>query len=207
MTQDRVGGLETRVRSIRINIKHTKRLQRFWKLVEPTLLDVLDGFLTRIASKPHQTTVIENEILHLKQAQAAQWQELFVGGPNAAYYDSVKAVGIMHQRVDLEPRCYIGGYTFVLTCLTDLAVGAYCWSPEKLRFILAALTAHIMFDMDVVISVRREALMVEQQKRDLWVDALLREFERTATVLVDTVDSAAVELRNAARSLTSAAEK
>lgn len=67
------------------------------------------------------------------RAQTVHWQRLFTDALDAGYYASVRAIGLMHHKIGLEPRWYLGGYNYVLTRLHHLAVGACRWSPGKLR--------------------------------------------------------------------------
>ena len=201
------GDLETRLRFMRTGAEPAKCLQSFWQVVEPALPSILDGFYQHVTAEPHLKDMIGDNIPHLKQAQAAHWGRLFVGRLDTAYCDSVYTIGTIHHKMGLEPRWYIGGYNFVLNRLTDLAIGAFRWSPAKLRGVLDGVIARVMLDMDISISVYQEALLVERQQRGLRVDALLRDFEQTAGSLVGTVASAATQLRNTAQSLAATTEQ
>jgi ABC-type transporter Mla subunit MlaD len=201
------GDLETRLRFMRTGAEPAKCLQSFWQVVEPALPSILDGFYQHVTAEPHLKDMIGDNIPHLKRAQAAHWGRLFVGRLDTAYCDSVYTIGTIHHKMGLEPRWYIGGYNFVLNRLTDLAIGAFRWSPAKLRGVLDAVIARVMLDMDISISVYQEALLVERQQRGLRVDALLRDFEQTAGSLVGTVASAATQLRNTAQSLAATTEQ
>ncbi len=150
---------------------------------------------------------MEPEVAQLKRAQTLHWQRLFTGALDAGYYESVSGIGLMHHKIGLEPRWYIGGYNYVLNHLGDLAIRAYRWSPGKLRAVIAAVTARVMLDMDIAISVYEAALLIERQRRGVAVDALLRGFEATTGGLVSTVASAATELRATAQSLSSTTEQ
>jgi ABC-type transporter Mla subunit MlaD len=202
MASNEDGDLGTRARFMRTGDNHATILRSFWPVVEAALPKILDDFYQHVTAQPHLRALLGDRIPHLKRAQVAHWQRLFVGGLDAAYYDGVHAIGMMHQKIGLEPRWYIGGYNFILGRLTDLAVGAYRWSPIRLRDALNAVTSRVMLDMDIAISVYQEALWLERQQRGLRVDALLREFEQTAGSLTNTVATAASQLRTTAQSLT-----
>ena len=126
---------------------------------------------------------------------------MFAGRFDADYYQGVHAIGLMHHRIGLESRWYIGGYAYVLERLSDLAVRAHRFSPGKLQAVLAAVNAAIMLDMDIAISVYQEALLIEREQRGRKVDALLRTFEDQTATLVGRVAAAASELRTTAETL------
>jgi len=201
------GDVSARARFMRISADDSKLLREFWQVAEPKLPTILDGFYQHVMSEPRLQAMLGEKVPGLKRAQTTHWQRLFTGGLDAGYYDSVRGIGLVHHKIGLEPRWYIGGYNYVLNRLFDLAVGAYRWSPGKLRTVLAAVTARVMLDMDIAISVYQEALLIERQQRGSKVDALLRSFEASAGTLVGIIASAATELRATAQSLSSTTEQ
>ena len=86
----------------------------FWKVVEPSLPTILDGFYQHVTSEPHLRIMVGDDVPKLKRAQTAHWQRLFTGNFDALYYAGVHAIGLMHHKIGLEPRWYIGGYAYVL---------------------------------------------------------------------------------------------
>jgi methyl-accepting chemotaxis protein len=196
------GDLVTRTRFMRISPATTAVLEAFWKVVEPKLPAILEGFYQHVASEPHLREMVGQDIPRLKRAQTTHWQRLFSGKFDAAYYAGVHTIGLMHHKIGLEPRWYIGGYAFVLDRLTELAINANRWSPSNLRAVMSAVTASVMLDMDIAISVYQEALVLERDQRGRKVDALLRAFEDKTGALVTIVASAATELRATAQTLT-----
>ena len=201
------GDLGTRIRFLRIGANDLKRLQDFWQIVEPKLPAILDGFYSHVTSEPRLKAIVADRVTRLKQAQTQHWRRLFTGSLDAGYYDSVHTIGLMHHRIGLEPRWYIGGYNYVLNHLIGLAIAANRWSHGKLGPLLAAVTQRVMLDMDIAISGYQAALLVERQQRGRRVDALLREFEATTGSLVGTVAAAATQLRATAQSLSSTTEQ
>ncbi|HUB10390.1 MAG TPA: globin-coupled sensor protein [Acetobacteraceae bacterium] len=201
------GDLRGRMRFLRIDEHDNASLQSFWQIVAPNLPAILDGFYDHVVTEPRLKAMVADRLPKLKQAQTAHWQRLFVSSPDAAYCQSVQKIGLMHHRVGLEPRWYIGGYNYVLNRLIDIAITAHRWSPRKLRALLAAVTARVMLDMDIAISMYQEALLVERQQRARRVDALLAEFEAGSVALVGTVASAATQLCATAQALTTTAEQ
>jgi ABC-type transporter Mla subunit MlaD len=201
------GDLNARIRFIRLSADDTALLHDFWKIVEPKLPAILDGFYKHVASEPGLQALVAGKVPGLKKAQGQHWHRLLAGSLDAGYYASVRSIGLAHHRIGLQPRWYIGGYNYILPHLYDIAIGANRWSPRKLRAVLAAVTARVMLDMDIAISVYQEALLIEQQQRGSKVDALLRGFEANTGRLVDTVASAAAELRTTAQSLSSTTDQ
>jgi methyl-accepting chemotaxis protein len=207
MVADSTTDLSKRVRFMRIGADDTRLLNDFWQVVEPKLPAILDGFYQHVASEPGLQALVEGRIPQLKRIQAQHWQRLFAGSLDAGYYESVHSIGLVHNRIGLEPRRYIVGYNYVLKHLCDIAIGANRWSAGKLRAVIGAIIARVMLDMDIAISVYQEALLIERQQRGTKVDAPLQGFEATTGMLVGTVASAATELQRTAQSLSSTTDQ
>ncbi len=195
------GDLGTRTRFMRISPATAEVLREFWKIVEPNLPSVLEGFYRHVSAEPHLKALVGDQVPRLIRAQTTHWKRLFSGTFDAAYYESVHAIALVHHRIGLEPRWYIGGYAYVLDGLTDLAIRKHRFSAARLRATMAAVNAAVLLDMDIAISVYQEALLLERERRGRKVDALLQTFEAKTGALVGVVSSAASDLRATAQSL------
>jgi methyl-accepting chemotaxis protein len=201
MAQSDDDDLATRTRFIGLDPAACALLATFWPAIEPELPAILDGFYRHFTAFPHLQRLVGDQVPRLKQAQAAHWQRLFSGRFDAAWLAGARTIGQVHQRIGLEPRWYIGGYSYVLNRLIALALRTYRWSPGKLAALVNAINAAVMLDMDVSISQYQDALVTEKAQRGRRVDALLRDFEGKTSGLVGMVASAATELEATARSL------
>ena len=186
--------LATRTRFLGLDAEACRLLTAFWPTIEPRLPDIVEGFYRHVTAIPHLRQMLGEQVPRLKRTQIAHWQRLFSARFDAAWFDSVRGIGLMHHKIGLEPRWYIGGYSYVLNRLVALAVSTHRWSPARLAALIAALNAGVMLDMDIAISVYQEALITEKQQRARRLDALLREFEDRTAGLVGVVASAATEL-------------
>ena len=195
------GDLGVRTRFIGLDPEACRLLMAFWPKVQVELPRIIDAFYQHVVSIPHLKQMVGDQIPHLKQTQAAHWQRLFSGRFDAAYFTGVRSIGLAHQRIGLEPRWYIAGYTFVLNALTKLALRTNRWSPGKAAPLIAAINAGVMLDMDIAISVYLEAMLIEREQRSKRLDGLLRGFEDKTAGLVGIVASAATELEATARAM------
>lgn len=195
------GDLAARMRFMRITAPTTALLREFWIVVEPNLPAILEGFYQHVTSEPRLRELVGQSIPKLKHAQSAHWKSLFAGRFDSSYHEGVNAIGLIHHKIGLEPRWYIGGYAYVLDRLIELAVRAHRWSPAKMCGVIAAVNAAVMLDMDIAISVYQEALLMEREQRGRKVDVLLRAFEDKTGLLVGFVASAATELQATAGTL------
>ena len=193
--------LAIRIRFIGLDPAACGLLTAFWPVIEPELPAIVEAFYQHVVTIPHLRQLVGDQIPRLKQTQTAHWRRLVSGRFDADYLSGVRTIGLVHHRIGLEPRWYIGGYTFVLNRLIALALRTHRWSPGKLPALIAAMNAGVMLDMDIAISAYQEALLTERAQSSKRVDGLLRDFEEKTAGLVGLVASAATELEATARSM------
>ena len=134
---------------------------------------------------------------HAKSAQFDHWMRLFSGRFDEEYFTSVKKIGLTHSRIGLEPRWYIGGYTFTLNMLIEAATRHHRnrMRPEAARLkmvsLLRAINQAVMLDMDLAISVYLEE---NQATHDRKMDQLAAEFSGSFLSIVQNVNGKADEL-------------
>jgi len=197
---------ETRLRFMRIDDATGQALREFWPVVERELPRVLEGFYNHLKAEPNLASLVGNQMERLKSAQGSHWARLFNGRFDETYIQGVRTIGLVHNKIGLEPRWYIGGYAFVLSHLTDLAVQAYRWRPMRLSAVIAAVNSAVMLDMDFAISVYQEAMLEDRAKRQRIVDGLIQSFENNVAVVLGAVSSAATEMRETAQSMSTTSD-
>jgi hypothetical protein len=191
------------MRFMRIDGESGGLLREFWKVAEPALPRILDGFYQHLITEPELARLVGRDIPRLKAAQGSHWQRLFNGRFDHDYMQGVRAIGLVHNKIGLEPRWYIGGYNFVLGQLMEVAVNRYRWRPRHLSAVLTALSCAVMLDMDIAISVYQEAMLAERQRKQDKIAAAIREFDGQMKVALDTVGDSATNLQGAANALAS----
>ncbi len=198
---------ETRMRFMRIDSSTGELLREFWKVVEPALPEILEGFYQHVTREPQLARMIGNDIPRLKAAQGSHWSRLFNGRFDHEYMQGVRTIGLIHNKIGLEPRWYIGGYNFVLGQLAVLAVRHYRWKPGHLSAVLTALNCAVMLDMDIAISVYQDAMLAERQKQQDKISGAIRDFDGQMKIVLNTLGGSATNLQNAANTLAANAEQ
>ena len=198
---------QTRMRFMRIDAGTGELLREFWKVVEPALPEVLEGFYRHVTGEQQLARMIGSDIPRLKAAQGAHWARLFNGRFDHAYMEGVRSIGLIHNKIGLEPRWYIGGYNFVLSQLSALAVSRYRWKPNRLSAVLTALNCAVMLDMDIAISVYQEAMLAERQQQQDRISGAIRDFDGQMKIVLNTLGGSATNLQNAANTLAANAEQ
>ena len=203
-----VSGLdrEVRLRFMRINGETGAVLRDFWHLLQPQMGPILDGFYRHLLAEPQLARLVGNEASRLKRAQEAHWARLFDGRFDEAYMRGVQQIGLIHNKIGLEPRWYIGGYNFVLGELSALAVRTNRWKPERLTTVLRAINAAVLLDMDIAISVYQEALLAERERRQVKVTAAIKNFDGEMAQALASFGSSATKMEGTANTLSNNAD-
>jgi methyl-accepting chemotaxis protein len=171
---------------------------------------ILDDFYRHIARFPETARLFSNEG-HMKHARAMQlrhWDLIASATFDDDYVRSVTAIGEAHNRLGLEPRWYIGGYSLVLTgllCAIEKEIPSGWFGSagrDRKAAMLDALSKAALLDMDFAISVYLEA-----GKRDKYesLNKIAASFEASIGQVVGAVASAATELEASAGTLTNTA--
>jgi len=202
-------GRAARLAFMQINDVTSQVLREVWTHVEPKLPALLEGFYRHVMAVPQLAKQLGNDIPRLKTAQGSHWQRLFSGRFDDAYFNGVRTIGRVHNKIGLEPRWYIGGYNYVLSSLTDLVAQTYRWSPSKARIAMRAVNSAVMLDMDLAISVYQEALLGERERaeRGKKIEALVQTFDLKSKEMVGMVASAATELQSTANAMSGIARQ
>lgn len=183
-----------RLKFMQIDQTTRQVLAKFWKVVQPRMPQILDGFYNHVGTVPALAKLVGSDSSRLKKAQHAHWEQLFSGRFDDGYFAGVRAIGLIHNRIGLEPRWYIGGYNFVLAKLIEAATENYRWAPGKLKEALLAISSVVMLDMDIAISVYQEALLAQTAQRGVRLDTLLETFDGTAQALLGSVAAAGTQM-------------
>ena len=169
----------SRLRFHQIDDQSRQLLREFWPAVEEVLPKILEGFYGHVVGEPKLAKLIGDQTPRLKSAQGTHWKRLFSGAFDEAYFQSIRTIGLVHNKIGLEPRWYIGGYSFVLRQLMQLAARQNRWSQEKTGRLCAAITQAVLLDMDIAISTYQDAMLEERQARQKKVTAAVERFGET----------------------------
>ncbi|HVW93181.1 MAG TPA: methyl-accepting chemotaxis protein [Devosia sp.] len=111
-SQDHTAALKSRLDFLGLDEEATARLMRVKPFVDRHLGPALEVFYKKLASVPEVSRFFSGTA-QMKRAEGKQlqhWGAIAAGRFDAAYYESSRAVGLMHAKIGLEPRWHIGGY-------------------------------------------------------------------------------------------------
>ena len=176
-------------------------LRQFWPAVEKVLPRILDGFYRHVAQVDALAGLVGTQMPRLKTAQAEHWRRLFCDGFDAGYFASIHAIGRVHNRIGLEPRWYIGGYSYVLRHLLALAARQHRLAPDKAGRLCAVVAQAVMLDIDLAISTYQEEMLAERQARQRRTQAAVDHFGGAVQQSLAAVDLAVGEMAETAQQL------
>jgi methyl-accepting chemotaxis protein len=200
--------LTRRLAFIRLDERTCASLRRLRPLIARALPVILDDFYAHVAKYPELSKLFaggSSGMRHAKAMQIEHWDLIAAAAFDESYVRSVTAVGEAHNRLGLEPRWYIGGYSLVLTGLlhaieSETSAGWFGASGREDKATLReAITRAALLDMDFAISVYLEA--GKRDKRET-LERVASAFEATIGQVVQTVAAASTELESSAKTLT-----
>ena len=157
--------LNERMTFLKIDEPTIRTLRSLWPQIEAALPEILSRFYDHLRSVPALSALLGTQQPKLVRAQTQHWERLFSGRFDDDYAESTRRIGLVHHRIGLEPRWYIGGYAFVLEALTAHLATKHRFSGVKLAAAISAVNKAALLDMDYAISVYQEALVIERQTR------------------------------------------
>jgi methyl-accepting chemotaxis protein len=154
-----------RLRFLEIDDATRSELNAVWPLIKTALPSILGRFYEKMHAVPHLHGMLGNHQARLIAVQSTHWERLFSGTFDETYAASIRRIGLVHHKIGLEPRWYIGGYAFVLNAIVDHLGIHHRFSGKSLARKIKAVNKAVMLDMDYAISIYQEVLMEERQKR------------------------------------------
>jgi methyl-accepting chemotaxis protein len=201
---------QVRLRFVQIDDEARDLLRELRPTITRVLPDILDRFYIHLASYPEVMRLFADpsHMRHAREMQLKHWDAITRAEFDEAYVQSVTKVGEVHHRLGLEPRWYIGGYSFILAKLLtaiemDFATGlSGAAARRKKSKALETVTKAAMLDMDFAISFYLDAGRREKRQT---LEELSTSFQRSIAMVAGEVVAAAGKLEAAAHSLTATA--
>ncbi len=195
----RVTALQGRLDFLRIDTETCSLLRSFLPVLREDLDLILDGFYRHVAAQPDLAPLVSGQTDHLKDAQKQHWERLFSAQFDDAYYETASRIGRAHERIGLEPRWYIAGYTFVLNEIMARVTTRQRWGGKReVADLMAAINKAVMLDIDIAVSVYFDAVRDTHKKTQ---SGLAETFRTQVGEIADGVAAAATEIESSAESL------
>ena len=200
----RTGTLDTRLAYNRIDAGVTAILREHKDFVLAELPPILDGFYGHIGAHPETAAFFRNRE-HMSAARDAQirhWATILDGRFDESYLASITRIGETHNRIGLDPRWYIGGYSFLINGVVEAIARRLSAAQDRKTALQTAVIKAALLDMDLAISVYLEA---GRRERNATLERLASEFDKAVSGVIDTVSATATQLESSAEAMTDAA--
>jgi methyl-accepting chemotaxis protein len=204
--------LDERINFLGMTESHKAVLRAFVPDLERALPAMLDGFYRKIKGTSAISGMFKDEaaIRRASSSQIAHWALLFSGRFDQAYIDSSQRIGLVHSRIGLDPRWYMGGYAHVLNELTAMATARHVGHRSRdagrgaATTLLQAINIAVCLDMDLGISIYLDE---NKSAADRKMAALAQELETSVGRLVGLLATGSGRLEATARSMTGSADQ
>ncbi len=202
--------LSQRLDFIGVKPEHRAALQAFVPTLQAALPKILDGFYAKVRGHAEFAGMFADTAAMQRAAgaQSRHWLALFSARYDQAYLDAAQKIGQVHSRIGLEPRGFIGGYSFVMQEVLALAVTHKIsrWrrggGGAALITLLAAITQALTLDMELGVTIYLEENKIKNEAK---LNALAQTFEGSVVRLVGRLAAGSAALKATAHAMTGTA--
>jgi len=161
-----INGEEQQQRREFINLTSAdeKLLRQLVTVIEPHVDRIVEAFYNNIRPYPELKKIISDagsSIEKLKGSQRSYILELFSGNYGAEYFERRLRIGVVHQRIGLTPRWYLGSYATYMQLLVPVILRHWWWRPKKAMQAIQALGKVLSLDTQLAIDTYIDGLVKE----------------------------------------------
>lgn len=123
---------------------------------------IVDRFYANISLYPELLEIIRkagSSIDRLKTTQKRYFLELFEGDYGRSYFERRLRIGLVHNRIGLTPRWYLGGYSVYRQSMIPLIMKKYRLRPRRRARGLAAFNKIISIDSQLAMDTYIHGIM------------------------------------------------
>lgn len=125
---------------------------------------VVDGFYDNIQHYPELEQLIRgvgSNMERLKRTQRAYLLELFKGDLGPEYFERRLRVGVIHHKIGLTPRWYLGSYSVYMQLLSPIIFKHWRWQHGRALQAVLALNKVLSLDAQLAIDTYIHSLTAE----------------------------------------------
>jgi methyl-accepting chemotaxis protein len=203
--------LQERLSFLGLNDEARRELREFSPTLQQALPAMLDGFYAHVRKWPALAAMFKDNaaVDRARGAQGEHWRKLFSAQFDEPYMNSVRRIGRMHSQIGLDPRYYIGAYSYVAAQLAAVAcqarVGWISSSAQRQRLarLNGAISQAIMLDIDLSVAAYRDEAEGMHTKN---IALAVSQFESRIGGLASGLANSSHRLETLAQSMTSTAD-
>ncbi len=203
--------IEDRLRYHSISTEELDELGKSQDVIMALMPGVLDDFYKHIRSFPETLKFFKNEkhMNHAREKQLEHWRLICSGKLDANYAQSVRRIGMAHQKLGLTSQWYIGAYSklgsLLSTALLEQCTGSlFARSNRTIRRLNHILNKVILLDMELALAIYDQT---DAAARKRFLSDLAMHFEGSIGQVTSSITSAAEQLHGSAVSLSGNSER
>ncbi len=121
-------------------------------LIENNVRGMVEEFYNRLLKYSEARAFFKDEVtlITVKAAQREYLLDLFRGNYDEDYFERRLQIGVVHERIGLAPKWYIGGNSNFFCLMATLLAQKYRLRPKKLTRCMLALTKIMNLDQQLI---------------------------------------------------------
>lgn len=187
-------------------------LQSMQDLVKDQLPHILEDFYAHISQYPNIVQIFGNQqsMDRAKNMQELHWGRIIKGDFGADYVESVTKIGNRHNLIGLEPKWYIGGYSFIASALLQSLIRETLNGPlaarrrDELAVNAGAFLKALLLDIDLAVSTY---LSAAHDDRVRTMEGLSSSFEQDVQAIVTNLLSSSESASTNVQTVAAATEE
>ncbi|MFK5985502.1 MAG: protoglobin domain-containing protein [Pseudomonadota bacterium] len=179
---------QQRIEFIDLTTKDCELLKQLSLVIEPHADDIVDAFYKNISKYPELLKIISDAgstIEKLKMSQRAYILEIFCGNYDSEYFERRLQIGVVHHRIGLTPRWYLGSYAQYMKLLVPIILRHWWWRPAKALQAIQALGKIISLDSQLAIDTYIDGLVKDRYIANLSHQELQRRIGEYLVLIAD----------------------
>lgn len=218
---------DERLRLLAFDDSARQDLREFWPSVERHLPHLLEIFYRRVGEIPQLAVKLGGQTERLREQQTDHWRKLFSANFQEDYFRSASTIGLVHNRIGLDPFWYIAGYGHFLIELTALAQQPAPWyralfgslvppssmtgpsmpvarrpRPKRRNHRAASIVKALLIDIGVAVLAYQQALLRDRSQRQQILEQAINEFDREMVDILASLQSSSQKIDITAHELT-----
>ncbi|MEZ0317592.1 MAG: protoglobin domain-containing protein, partial [Methylophilaceae bacterium] len=138
---------------VRLTLDDITLLRELLPIFEVEVDGIVEQFYEHMLRHPEAQKFFNDEAMlrRVKASQRGYLLELFQGDFGEDYFEKRLQIGVVHERIGLTPKWYIGGNSNFLCMMLPLLMRKYRWKSEKLTGSICALIKIMNLDQQLII--------------------------------------------------------
>ncbi len=143
---------EERLSYYGIGSERQESIKEHSKMLTAAIPHIIDAFYEHVTSNKVSKDLFQGySLTALREKQSEHWISLVSGGFDEGFLKRSEEIGIVHERVGINPLLYVGGYSYVLARFSDF-IADNVRDKKKCKALMRGVSSLLMMDMEVALT-------------------------------------------------------